>query len=261
MIVDGLAHVHPNPKSFGAQYDLSPEFLMENLDRSPVDKAVVTAIEGDTKYCTPTSFVIECCERYPDKIIGFASVNPKTNPNACEDLERYVTQHGMKGLKLHPRHQHLSADDPDVFPVVRLAAELGIPVYVCGSQWRHAPLRDQLPQNIDVLCKAVPEATIVIAHSGGFYFWDAFVVAIANPNVVFETSISLRYFEGTPFEEQYIFTLKKLGARRVIFGSDHPEDPTAECYARSRAALERHGFSQDEMDWVFGNTLLSILPE
>jgi hypothetical protein len=260
MIIDGLTHLHADPRAFGEKYDLSPQFLIENLERSPIDKAVVTAIEGNTRYCTPTSFVIECCERYPDRLIGFASVNPLTNPRATEDLKRFVEERGMRGLKLHPRHQGFGADNPAIVPVVRLAAELGIPVYICGSQWRNAPLRNQLPQNIDVLCKAVPEAKIVIAHSGGFYFWDAFVVAIANPNVYFETSIALRYFEGTPFEDQYLFTLKQLGACRVIFGSDHPEEPSGQCYTRSRSLLERHGFTNDELEHIFGGTLLSLLP-
>lgn len=259
MIIDALTHIHPDPASFGAQYDLSPEFLIKNLRESPVDKAIVTAIEGDNKYCTPTSFVIDTCEQYPDELIGFASVNPISNPNAVADLENYVTQYGMRGLKLHPRHQHLAADDPRIFPVVEKAAELGIPVAICGSQWKHAPLRDQLPQNIDVLAKQVPEVNIIVCHGGGFHFMDAFVVAIANENVYLETSISMKYFENTPFEDQYMFTLKKIGAHRIVHGSDHPEDPVRVCYDRSVSILERHGFSADEQAQILGGTLLSLI--
>jgi hypothetical protein len=261
MIVDALTHIHENPASFGGQYDLSPEFLVENLKQSPVDRAIVTAIEGDNNYCTPTSFVIECCQKYPDKLIGFASVNPIQNPNAVEDLESYVTNHGMRGLKLHPRHQQLSADDPRLIPVVKKAAELGIPVAVCTSLWKNAPLRDQMPYNIDVLAKAVPEANIIMMHGGGFHFLDAFVVAIANDNVYLETSISLNYFHNTPFEDQYLFTLKKIGANRIVYGSDHPEDPLAECYTRSRSILEGAGFDKDECAQIFGGTILGLLNE
>lgn len=259
MIIDALTHIHPDAKSFGDQHDLSPEFLIENLNESPVDKAIVTAIEGDNKYCTPTSYVIDCCEKYPDHLIGFASVNPITNENAVADFEKYVTEYGMRGLKLHPRHQHLSADDERIVPVVEKAAELKVPVAICGSQWKHAPLRDQLPLNLDVLAKRVPEAKIILCHGGGFHFMDALVVAIANDNVYLETSISMKYFQNTPFEDQYMFTLRKIGAGRVVYGSDHPEDPVKTCYERSTEILSKHGFSDNNQQQILGGTIQSLL--
>lgn len=259
MIIDALTHIHPNPDSFGNNSNLSTEFLIAELDKSPVDKAIVTAIEGDNHYCTSTDYVIEQCAKHPDRLIGFASVNPITNPMAVSDLESYVCNDGMRGLKIHPRHQHLAADDERLIPLVEKAAELDIPVTICGSQWKHAPLRDQLPMTIDVLAKRVPEAKIIIAHGGGFHFMDAFVVAVANDNIYLETSISLKYFEDTPFEEQYIFTLKQLGADRIIFGSDHPEDPLHTCYTRSVALFEKHGFNADEQAKILGGNIQSLI--
>ncbi len=259
MIIDALTHIHPMPNAFGNDCDLRTEFLIEELDKSPVDKAIVTAIEGDTPYCTPTAYVIEQCAKHPDHLIGFASVNPLTNPNAVSDLESHVRNGGMRGLKLHPRHQHLAADDERIIPVVEKAAELGIPVTICGSQWKHAPLRDQLPMNVDVLAKRVPEAKIILAHGGGFHFMDAFVVAVANENVYLETSISMKYFADTPFEDQYIFTLQQIGADRIIFGSDHPEDPLSICYMRSVAMLEKHGFSAEDQAKILGGNIQKLI--
>ena len=261
MIVDSLTHIHENPKAFGEKYNAGVDFLLKNLDESPVDKAVVAAIAADTHYGTPSEYVAEVCRKFPDRLIGLASVDPIRDPDAVAKFERYITQEGLKGLKLHPRHQQLAVDDPRVTPVVEKAAELGVPTFICGSQWKHAPLRDQLPINVDVLCKRVPNAKIVITHSGGFHFMQAFTVAVANDNVYLETSIALKYFENTPFEDQYIFTLKKIGAHRVIYGSDHPEDPVKDCYARSRAMLERHGFSDADLAQIFGGTILSLLPQ
>lgn len=259
MIIDALTHIHPDPDSFGNNANLSTEFLIEQLDNSPVDKAIVTAIAGNNHYSTSPEYVIEQCAKYPDHLIGFASVNPITNPNAVSDFESYIKNDGMRGLKLHPRHQHLAADDKRIIPVVEKAAELGVPLTICGSQWKHAPLRDQLPRNVDVLAKQVPEANIIIAHGGGFHFMDAFVVAIANENVFLETSISMNYFANTPFEDQYFFTLKQIGAHRIIYGSDHPEDPVHDCYIRSKALLDKHGFTHDEQAKILGNNIQSLI--
>jgi uncharacterized protein len=259
MIIDALTHIHPNPDSFGNDSDLSPEFIIAELNQSPVDKAIVTAIAADNHYSTSTEFVIEQCTRYPDHLIGFASVNPLTNLNAVADFESYIKNDGMRGLKLHPRHQHFGADDTRIVPVVEKAAELGVPITICGSQWKHAPLRDQMPMNIDILAKRVPKANIIIAHGGGFHFMDAFVVAIANENVYLETSISLNYFADTPFEDQYIFTLKQLGAHRIIYGSDHPEAPLATCYTQSKALLGKHNFTQEEQAKILGENIQRLI--
>ena len=167
----------------------------------------------------------------------------------------------MRGLKLHPRHQHLSADDERIVPLVEKAAELKVPVAICGSQWKHAPLRDQLPQNVDVLAKRVPEAKIILCHGGGFHFMEAFVVAVANDNVYLETSITMKYFQGTPYEDQYMFTLKQIGAGRVVFGSDHPEDPLKTCYERSAEILTKYDFSEEDRQKILGGTIQSLLDD
>lgn len=261
MIIDALTHVHPDPRAYGPEHDLSLDNLIANVDASPVDRAVVTAIASDTRYGTDTEFVAECCRTYPEKLIGFCSVDPLRDSGALEKLERYAGDMHMRGLKLHPRHQRFSPADPGIVPVVVRAAELGLPVAICGSQWKHAPLEHQLPMNIDALCKRVPQAKIIICHSGGFKFMDAFVVAVANENVYLETSISLNYFAGTPFEEQFMFTLKKIGAHRVVYGSDHPEFPLKACYAKSVEIFDRHGFSESDRAKIFGENILSLLPD
>ena len=259
-VVDALTHIHSNRDAFGSRYDASVEFLVENLAESGVDRAVVTAIASDDAYGIDSEYVAECCRKYPDRLIGFASVDPLRDPKAVENFERHINDLGLRGLKLHPRRQKFSAADPKLVPVVEKAAELGVPVAICGSLWKGTPLKDQQAINIDTLCKRVPEAKIIICHSGGFQFMDAFVVAVANDNVYLETSISLKYFHDTPFEDQYMFTLKQIGAHRVIYGSDHPEDPVKVCYPRSQEILRKHGFSEDDCRMIFGENILSLIP-
>ena len=88
---------------------------------------------------------------------------------------------------------------------------------------------------------------------------DGFVVAVANENVYLETSISMKYFRGTPFEDQYMFTLKQIGAHRIVFGSDHPEDPVQICHERTVEVLNDHGFSDDDQAQILGGTISSLI--
>jgi len=57
MIIDTLTHIHPD--SFGKNANLRTEFLIEKLDNSPVDKAIVTAIAGNNHYSTSPEYGIE----------------------------------------------------------------------------------------------------------------------------------------------------------------------------------------------------------
>ncbi|HIJ65316.1 MAG TPA: amidohydrolase [Candidatus Hydrogenedentes bacterium] len=261
MIIDAHTHIHPEKDAYGPEFDATPERLLNDLAESEVDKAVVLPLAADSPYAkrTENCFVAEWCAKAPDKLIGFASVHPLEHGDAARRLEHAVTGYGLKGLKLHPRFQGIAADDPRIVPVVEKAAELGVPVAIDCLLWKPTPLRDQLPLNIDALCKRVPAATIIMCHAGGFRFLDALAVAVANDNVYLDVSVSLTYFHGTPFEDQFMFALKQVGAKRLIYGSDHPQHPLHECYIASKAIFETHGFSKEELGCIFSGTFLSLV--
>jgi hypothetical protein len=255
--------VNPRKDGFGDRYDATLGNLIRNLDASPVDKAIILPIAADTLYVkrTTNQFVYECCRQYPERLIGFASVHPKEDENASEVLERDVREFNLKGLKLHPRFMGVAASDSCVVQVVRKAAELRIPVAIDCYLWKPTPLHLQVPFHIDTLCKQVPEARIIMCHTGGFRFLDALAVAKANDNVYFDLSLSLSYFHETPFEDQFMFVLKSIGAHRLIHGSDHPQEPLAECYQSARSILSQHGFSPEEQEDIFGGVIGRLMPD
>ncbi len=263
MIIDAHAYVNPHRDGFGSRFDASLENLVANLNASPVNKAIIFPIAADTPYIKRTTnrYVYECCRQYPELLMGFASVNPVEEPNAAEVLERDVREFNLKGLKVHPRFMGISASDERLVPLVRKAAELGIPVAIDCYLWKPTPLHMQEPFHIDLLCKRVPEANIIMCHTGGFRFLDALAVAKANDNAYFDLSLSLTYFHGTPFEDQFMFVLKSIGARRLIYGSDHPQEELAACYTSASAILSKHGFTEEDQGHIFGGTIAGLLPK
>lgn len=261
MIIDAHTFAHPDGDGFGARYDATLDALLMELERSPVDKALLLPIACHSEYIKNSSndFVAKCCADHPDSLMGFASVHPRSK-DALQQFNKAITGLGLRGLKLHPRFQGVAANDPSVVELVRKAAELGVPVAIDCMLWKPTPLRAQTPYLIDDLAKAVPEATIVMCHCGGFRFLDALAVAKANDNIYFDLALMLRYFADTPFEDQFVFVLKQIGASRIIFGSDHPQDLLGETYTESKRILTKHGFTNEEQESIFGKTLLSILP-
>src|SRR5262249_10514442 len=66
--------------------------VMFGVDRSTRAKNV---FEGN-------DYVAEVVQKYPAVFIGWASVDPWAAGAAVKELERAVTQLGLRGLKLHP---------------------------------------------------------------------------------------------------------------------------------------------------------------
>lgn len=261
MILDAHTHAHPEAGGMGPGGDARLPALLQAMDAAGVAGALLCAEAVDVPYIRPISnaFVAECCRAHPDRLAGFASVHPAA-ADALPVFEHAVTGLGLCGLKLHPRFQGVPASDPRVVALARRAVDLGVPVAIDAMLWKPTPLRLQHVFHVDDLCKAVPEARVILCHAGGFHFLDALAVAVANDNVFLEVATILPYFCGTPFEDQFVFVLKQAGAARVLWGSDHPQKDMGDALALCDETLRNHGFGDEERALVFGGTLRALLP-
>lgn len=260
MIIDAHTHIHQDADGLGTKYDARIDHLLQAMDQAGVTKAIVMAEAVDVPYIKRISneFVAEICAKHDNRLIGFASVHPG-DPDAPRQLEYALDTLGLKGLKLHPRFQGIAADDPRCVELVQIATSRNVPCAVDAFLWKPYPLRVQLPLNIDSLCKQVPDARIIMNHAGGFHFLDALAVAIANDHVYLELSVTLPFFAGTPFEDQFVFVLKQLGPRRLIFGSDHPQKSLPVVLQTTRDMLGKAGFSEEDAQWVLGKNVMNLL--
>jgi predicted TIM-barrel fold metal-dependent hydrolase len=81
----------------------------------------------------------------------------------------------------------------------------------------------------------VPEATIVLGHMGAYFHGrDALAVAERRENVMLETS-------ACPYPGLIGEAVRRVGAERVIFGSDGPGCPPAIELDKVRRAGLSHG--------------------
>lgn len=258
MVIDAHVHIWENTGDPVARGDGSLTSLLKNLEANPdIQKAVILPIAPKVS----NRFVGEACKAHPDKLIGFASVDPHAK-NATKILERDVREYGLKGLKIHPRIQKAAPSSPEVVRLVQKAAKLGLPVLVdCFPQRTAAfPVEKTYPDEIYKLAMKVPEAKIIMAHLGGYKLWDAFAVARACPNMYFDLSFTPYFFRNTSISHDLAFVLKKLGARRCIYGSDYPEAPLGESLAIGEELAVNAGLSEEDKEYFFGKSLLSILP-
>jgi predicted TIM-barrel fold metal-dependent hydrolase len=254
VIIDAHVHIHPDPKGYGEGYDASLDTLINLLGKSSVDKAVLLPIYPRVA----NSFIAKACQEYPDKLIGFASIDPLGGKESIEKLEEDIFQYKLKGLKLHPRLQNFSLGDPSIIPLVQKAADLSLPV-VIDTFPNGVGLAKSLPLLIDGIAEAVTKAKIIMAHFGGYRLWDALFVAKAHPNVFVDLSYTLLYFRGSSLERDLEFAIKKLGSHKCIYGSDHPEMEIERTFKASLEVLERYQLSSQDMDNILGKTICSLI--
>jgi uncharacterized protein len=198
---------------------LSLENLLIQMDKAAIEKSVLFAVDAPILTAS-NEFVAGIITKYPDRFLGFASVNPNMN-NACEVLENAIQNLGLKGLKLHPPLQNFYPNDKRVWPVYELANELGIPVvfHVGSTPFGNlVKLKQADPILIDDVANDFPSLKIILTHLGTLWHNESFMITEKHPNVYIDTA-------AYPYEISEILTEKlimRIGEDKFIFGTDFP---------------------------------------
>ncbi|MFX0028043.1 MAG: amidohydrolase family protein, partial [Candidatus Hermodarchaeota archaeon] len=88
--------------------DAGPERLVSEMDDAGIDKTVIFGVDyeflfkGKISYREYNDMVAGYVNKYPDRLIGFAAIDPRRGKNAIQELERCIDELGFKGVKLWP---------------------------------------------------------------------------------------------------------------------------------------------------------------
>lgn len=209
MIFDMHMHVDELP---GLGWSMPAQRCVEAMDRAGIGAAVIMTVT-DMPEINPQALelIADACAEHPGRLFGFMRVHPWYGDEAVAILDRAVTRHGFRGLKLHPVSTLAQPGGTESVRLIRRAAELGVPtLFHCGDD----PMTT--PEAIAVAAQACPEATIILGHMGGYaHTEEAIRVAERLPNVLLETS-------ANPYPDRIADAVRRVGAERVLFGSDGP---------------------------------------
>ena len=238
MIFDAHAHVYPAAGGFWKQAS-SVEALIAAMDASGVSRAAVIAIEPDL----PAAVACEAARAYPERLVPIGSIDPRA-PGALASLDAQVREHGVRGIKLHPRMQKVGLDDLEtVVPVARRCGELGVPLIVCSFLGGPGLFRDRVLEMCHELAMAAPSTRLIMAHAGGYRPLDALLILKANPNVHVDLSFSPIYFAGSSVAQDFDYLVRRADPARVLFGSDFPEAPIDASLRWFEGSADRGGLS------------------
>lgn len=184
--------------------------------------------------------------RYPDKLAAYCYSNPRHGRKGVEQFRRRMEDHNFIGLKL------LYSDycnDPGVFPFVEQAVLYQAPILIHCFRSRLTQLPyETCAWHVADLAERYPEARIIMAHLGG-QVESAMNTIAPYPNVSVDTS-------GTPIGGNAVsIAVQRLGAERVVFGSDLPRVDLASNIGKILGA----GLSDAENRLIFHDNMTRLL--
>jgi len=232
--------------------------LSENLrpdDESPPEKAKAWAMEKNNTFA-------KVIDKYPDRFSAFAAVALHEPEQAARELERAVTQLGLKGSLIGGRRTFL--DDLEYGVFLEAAERLGVPIYVHPSTFNLDPYLKYpilsrsmwgfsaeaglhaMRMILGGVFEKYPRLQIILGHMGEnipFQLWrldnrwknekDGREGSYsADPSVANMKKLPSEYFKqnfyvstsGMFWEPALQQTVQAIGADRVLFAVDYPAE-------------------------------------
>jgi L-fuconolactonase len=253
------------PRQVGAQpgwvRTMTAEDLLGFMDQAGVERAVL--VQGYSAYKDDNSYVADAVARYPKRFAGVGVIDP-TRADGPEKLSYWITERGLRGVRLMLRANEMPIDDPGVVPVLARAADLGIPVCIITgvAQLKTVAAFLQrfpgLPIALDHI--AYPELAAGVPYDVARPLFE--LARYANCYLKFSSETLYEAARGkSTIADFFPRLIEHFGAQRLMWGSNFPatHDRTYQGLVEF-ARTELRFLSDEDRRWIFGETALTLWP-
>jgi aminocarboxymuconate-semialdehyde decarboxylase len=241
----------------------TPEERLGDMDSLGVDVHVVSPYVGfynyhlDAKIALATSRatndeISSMTKTWPERFAGLGTLPMQDVKAAITELERCMTQIGLKGVEINDHVNGRTLEEPEFRPFWKAAEQLGALVFFHqGGETLVSPRtkRYHLPNTVgNLVDRAVtfatlvsggvmdecPDLKIVLGHGGGYTCygigrmdrgWQVRTEARANIQQPPSAYLRRFYYDCIVYTESALrFLIDTVGADRVVFGTDWPYD-------------------------------------
>jgi aminocarboxymuconate-semialdehyde decarboxylase len=274
----------------------TPEERLKDMDAQGVDVQVVSIhtpffgyhLDGATGRALARDVndeIAALSKQWPARFAGLATLPMQDVKLAIEELERAVTQLGLKGAELDTHVAGAQWDDPKFLPFFKAAEAMGAVLFY-HPQPQHNFLHDRISKHglfnslgvilddaivVAILIaggvlEACPDLKVCIAHGGGpaCYAmgrmdrgWQGRRDAQKIPQPPSAYQRRLYYDTVVGSERALRFLIDEVGADRVVLGSDWPFvpwHPSPVTWVQGLASL-----TQDEKEKILWRNLEALL--
>jgi len=200
--------------------------VINAMDENGVDRSVILNLGWqEHEMCVETNdYILDSIARYPDRLVGFAAVQPLAGDHALREIERCL-KNGIKGLgELRPVLQDPAfIEDTSVQDVMKVLIDSGLVLLIHASE----PLGHTYPgkgvitpDGIYRFILEYPDLKLICAHWGGGLPFYALMPEVekALKNVYFDTAATPYLYRAQIFRQVVDIT----GSEKILFGSDYP---------------------------------------
>jgi aminocarboxymuconate-semialdehyde decarboxylase len=306
MIIDWHAHVYPpelaKQRRWGDTTPLTIENLLEAHEKSGIDRCVVSNTIHYLRDKTDqeslaflqrwNEYAAEIQQKYPDRIIVFASTLPCGGAPFMKELERALVEYSLQGVLINSSHQHAYPDDDKAKPFFELIESLNVPVMMHApsvgygeERMREYRLASSVGRPFDE-CLSIARLIVrgvferfrnikfVGCHLGGGicdvigrmdYAYELGDLASGlgpyEPLLITKPPseyLKALYMDTVAYHAPAIMcACQTVGAKRLLFGSDAP--PLLPLLPRAKRIIEELPISAAEREDIFANNALKLL--
>ena len=201
------------------------EELIDSMDKNGISVSVILNIGWSTnELCHETNdYILESVARYPKRLIGFCTVQPKSY-HAIAEVKR-CARAGARGIgEMRPDIQSFDLTDEELMaPFIEALRKHNLILLTHASEPVGHDYRGKGAITPDVLypfTTRYPDVPLVCAHWGGGLPFYALMPEVrkAMQNVYFDTAASP--FLYSP--QIYRRVADLVGADKILFGTDYP---------------------------------------
>jgi len=194
-----------------------------------VDKSIVLGFKSRYLHAEiPNRFVSEYVRRFPQKLIGFAGIDP-TEDCAVDEVHTAKVDLRLRGLTVSPANQDFHPADSRAMEVYAAAEKLGMPIlfHPSGQFSEKSKLEFGRPYLLDEVARSFPALRIVIAQMGQPWIEETIVMLGKHANVFADVSGLLsRTWQAY---NAMVLAYQHGIIDKLLFGSDFPYTSATEC--------------------------------
>ena len=244
--LDALSGVAPLA---GLLIESIPEDLLASMNESAVDFTVVIAHPP----LITNDFIMELCAKNP-RLIPVVNI-PKGTPKPATHF-RALAKKGAKALKIHASADGDPITTPRYRSLVKAASDLGLPVIIhTGCVHSKVLYKDPDMGRAELFVpwfKEYPKTRFILAHMNFHDPEMAMDLAETHANLYLETSWQPAEVIGE--------SVRRVGADRVLFGSDWPfvGSNTKVGLSRIRDGVETGAMTENQAKLILGQNAAEI---
>jgi predicted TIM-barrel fold metal-dependent hydrolase len=230
------------PRLLDGVIDENGDDFVKNMDTAGVNAGFVMMVDAGTPLFgmepattidRQVEYYATLQERHRGRLFAHVAVDHR-RASCLSIVSRAVRELGFVGIGEITPSEFTAADDA-LRPLMRLAADLGIPVQIhtrsgIWTELDGANLTESNPAHpihVARLAHALPSLKLVLCHAGYPHWWQAAAQAIADyPNCVLDVSNwNERLTEPHEIVARLAAWRSLLGIERILFASDQVSGP------------------------------------